>query len=95
MKKIIVFAVMLLPALPSFITGIRSQMQTTEENRDAMLNQRFEQWCYNEGYDYYGMTENESESLWCDVWMECEDYESAVDSIDNVLGLSNMLNQAM
>lgn len=95
MKKILLLAVLLLPAVPSLMVGIKSQSMTNQERRDQALNERFHRWCDQEGYDYYGMTENQSEQLWCDVWMESEDYDNAVDSIDNVLSISNLLNQSM
>lgn len=95
MKKILLLAVLLLPCLPSMMVGVESQTQTTQERREKMLNARFREWCNREGYDYLGMTENEGEQLWCDVWMESEDYDNAVDSIDNVLSISNLLNQSM
>lgn len=95
MKKILLLAVLLLPAVPSLMVGIKSQSMTNQERRDQALNERFHRWCDKEGYDYYGMTEDASEVLWLDVWSETDDYQEALDSIDNELSISNMLNQSM
>lgn len=95
MKKIMLLAVLLAPCVPSFVVGVDSQMQSIEDNREVMLNKRFHSWCDANGYSYYGMTENESETLWLDVWMETEDYCNAIDSIDEVLSVHNMLNESM
>lgn len=95
MKKILLLAVLLLPAVPSLMVGIKSQSMTNQERRDQALNERFHRWCDQEGYDYYGMTEDASEVLWLDVWSETDDYQEALDSIDNELSISTMLNQSM
>lgn len=95
MKKILILAVLALPCLPSLIAGVESQKETNETRRDKMLNQRFEAWCNANGYDYYGISENDSETLWVDFWMETEDYQNAVDSIDEVLSVKTAFNQSM
>lgn len=95
MKKILLLVVLLAPCLPSFVVGVKSQAQFNEQQRELMLNKRFKQWCDQNGYNYYGMSENDSEALWCDVWMELDDYFDAVDSIDSVLSVQTMLNQSM
>lgn len=95
MKKILLLAVLLAPCVPSFVIGVDSQMQSTNDNRDVMLNKRFHAWCDRNGYNYYGMSENESEVVWLDVWMETEDYCNAIDSIDKVLSVKTMLNESM
>lgn len=91
MKKLLLLAVLLAPCVPSLMVGIESQHQTDVENRDRMLNERFQKWCDANGYDYYGMSENESEVIWLDVWAETDDYVDALDSIDSVLSLRTLI----
>lgn len=92
MKKILLLAVLLLPAVPSLMAGIDSQVAFSEDQRDKLLGERFKAWCLQEGHDYYGMSENDSETLWLDFWSETDDYQAAVDSVDSVL---NIVSQAL
>lgn len=92
MKKLLLLAALLLPAVPSLMAGIDSQVTFSEDQRDKLLGERFKAWCLQEGYDYYGMSENDSETLWLDFWCETDDYQAAVDSVDSVL---NIVSQAL
>ena len=85
MKKIILLAVLLLPAVPSLVAGIESQSETTDIRREKLLNECFHRWCDAEGHNLEAMSENDGETLWVDVWMNTDDYQEAVDSVDGVL----------
>lgn len=85
MKKLLLLSILLVPAVPCFLAGIDTTKTMNEDNRDAMLRERFISWCAAEGYRLDTMSENASETLWLDVWAETEDYQAAADSVDRVL----------
>ena len=95
MKKILLFAVLLAPCMPSLMLGIESQVKTNEERKLELLEQRFRTWCLANGYDYHNMTTKQLDVVWGDMWSETDDFMFACDSVDSVLSISNMLNQAM
>lgn len=84
MKKLLLLAALLLPAVPSFLAGINTTNQMSDDRRAAMLEQRFICWCSANGYSYYTMQRSERERLYLDVWSELDDYQAAQDSIDSV-----------
>lgn len=89
MKKILLLAVLLLPAVPSLVVGINSQSDTTEARRAAMMEERFKAFCSATGFDYYGSTEAELNNYYDDFFMETDDYQAAADSVDSVLSVIN------
>lgn len=89
MKKILLLAVLLLPAAPSLVVGINSQSDTTEARRAAMMEERFKAFCSATGFDYYGSTEAELNNYYDDFFMETDDYQAAADSVDSVLSVIN------
>lgn len=95
MKKILVLAVLLLPAIPSFIVGVESQVNHNKERKLELLEPRFRTWCLANGYDYHNMTTKQLDVVWGDMWSETDDFMFACDSVDSVLSIKTALNQAM
>lgn len=85
MKKFAIIVAAIAASVPGFINGLDTERTINQDNRDAMLRERFFSWCAAEGYRLDTMSENASETLWIDVWAETEDYQAAADSIDRVL----------
>lgn len=89
MKKLVLLVALLIPCVPSFILGVKSQLDTTNDRRTAMLEERFATWCESSGYSYGTMSEAERNNMYDDFWSETDDYLNACDSIDKVLSLRN------
>lgn len=85
MKKFAIIAATIAASVPGIINGLDTERTINQDNRDAMLRERFISWCAAEGYRLDTMSENASETLWLDVWAKTEDYQAAADSIDRVL----------
>lgn len=91
MKKLLVLVVLLLPCVPSFIVGCKSQAETTEQRRSALMEQRFNEWCKAQGYTPAVLSQHQLDVLYFDVWSETTDYTNALDSVDSVLSITNQV----
>lgn len=89
MKKILLLAVLLLPCVPSFIVGCKSQAETTEQRRCALMEARFISWCKAQGYNTAIIPQHQLDVLYFDVWSETRDYTNALDSVDSVMRVNN------
>jgi hypothetical protein len=91
MKKLLALAILLLPCVPSFIVGCKSQVETTENRRAALMEQRFISWCKAQGYTPAIIPQHQLDVLYFDVWSETDDYTNALDSVDSVLSIANQV----
>ena len=95
MKKLVISAITLIAILPSLCAGIDTDKRIREDRRNAMLEERFEKWCYLNGHNYAAMTAYERDVLAGDVWIETDDFQMASDSIDKVLSIVSDINKGM
>lgn len=95
MRKLLFIAAVIAAIAPGLLAGVDTEKSRIQDQRAAMLRERFFSWCNVNGYRLDTMSENASETLWIDVWAETEDYQNAADSVDSVIKaqqINNILN---